>query len=152
MPALWVLADDDANARPIAQTDARADTDDVSRDDGPQGEAFLGKTVKLNFTIIEDDEEPSFVVLCARREFRISHDESGPEFQHSLSITGQLQRVDAEGRVFLAFEAMTHHHDRNEDFQGVFSSKGSAIVKFGKKTTLAHLGDQPLTVTATIED
>ncbi len=99
-----------------------------------------------------EDEEPSFVVLCAARNFLISHDESGPEFEHSLGISGELHPVDAEGRIFLSFEAKTHHHDLNEGFEGVFTSEGSAIVQFGKKVTLANLGDQPLTVTATVED
>ncbi len=64
----------------------------------------------------------------------------------------QLRPVDAEGRVFLAFEAKTYHHDLNEGFEGVFTSEGSAVVQFGKKVTLANLGDEPLTVTATVEE
>ena len=64
----------------------------------------------------------------------------------------QLRPVNAEGRIFLTFEAKTYHHDLNEGFEGVFTAEGSAIVQFGKKVTLADLGDEPLTVTATVEE
>jgi len=40
----------------------------------------------------------------------------------------------------------------NEGFEAVFASEGSAIVQFGKKVTLADLGEEPLTVTATVEE
>ena len=76
----------------------------------------------------------------------------GPEFEHSLDIAGQLRPVDAEGRIFLSFEAKTFHHNLNERFEGVFTSEGSAIVQFGKQVTPANLGEEPLTVTATVED
>jgi hypothetical protein len=132
------------------------DDDQPMTDDAPNEDAHhthpLGRTIKLTFTIIGDDEEPSFVVLCARRDFQISHEVSEPDFEHALNITGQLQPLDAEGRVFIDFEAMTHHNNLNEGFDGVFRSEGSAILKLDKKTTLAHLGDEPLTVTATVEE
>jgi hypothetical protein len=158
LPGFWVLAGDDDDRPRSDDVTSNDDRDATTSNDRPRtGDdadaiASLGKTVKLTFTIIGDDEEPSFTVLCAARDFRISHEESGPEFEHSLDITGQLRPVDAEGRIFLSFEAKTYHHDLNEGFEAVFTSEGSAIVQFGKKVTLADLGDQPLTVTATVEE
>ena len=170
LPGFWVLAGDDED-RPNSEnlTTARdADPDDLRSGDGRDDEdsddspktgddaadaiVFLGKTVKLTFTIVGEEEEPSFIVLCAAREFHISREERGPEFEHSLNISGELRPVDAEDRIFLSFEAKTHHHDLNEDFEGVFNTEGSAIVTIGKKVTLANLGDEPLTVTATVEE
>jgi hypothetical protein len=125
-------------------------TDDRSSDDD-RDEHHLGRTVKLEFTII-GEEEPSFSVLCAANEYLISHDVAGPDHDLALEFTGQVHPTDDPDRVFLTFEAMRHHADHNDGFEATFRAEGSAALKIRKKTTLANLGAERLTVTATVEE
>ena len=179
---VWVLAGfgDERPSSDSVRSDAQADRDDARRDDRPRdvdrprdedqprdvdrprADAVtddeappvrdLGKTIKLNFTIVGEDEEPSFFVLCAARDFLINHDVSEPDFEHFLNIVGRIHPTDAKDRVFITFEAMRHHTDQNEGIEASFRAEGSAILKVGDKVKLAVLGEEPLTVTATVED
>ena len=141
-------------------TDRPRDRDRVRDDDQPLTDdaptdavhvRHLGRTVKLEFTII-GEEEPSFIVLCAANEYLISHDIAGPNHDHALQIIGQVHPTDDPDRIFLTFEAMANHADHNDDFEATHRAKGSASLKIGKKTTLANLGNERLTVTATVEE
>lgn len=140
-------------------TDRPGDRDRPRNDDQPMTDApndvdsdthHLGRTVKLEFTII-GEEEPSFIVLCAANNYVISHDVAGPDHEHAIELVGEVHPTDDPDRISLTFEAMTHHGDHNEGFDATFRAEGSASVKIGKKTTLATLGEEPLTVTATVE-
>jgi len=104
--------------------------------------------VKLEFTII-GEEERSFIVLCAANNYLISHDVAGPDYEHAIELVGEVHPTDDPDRIFLTFEAMTHHGDHNDGFDATFRAEGSASLTVGKKTTLATLGEEPLTVTAT---
>jgi hypothetical protein len=110
----------------------------------------LGRTVKLEFTLI-GEEERSFIVLCAANNYLISHDVAGPDHEHAIELVGEVRPTDDPDRIFLSFEAMTHHGDHNDGFDATFRAEGSASLTIGKKTTLATLGEEPLTVTATLE-
>ena len=163
IPSLLMFAgDEDDRAR---KAEARRDRDDVrpkkenerdqdrEDDDDDEDEIIaLGKTVKLTFSIVGEEEERSFFVLCAANHYGIKHDVSEPNFNHGLEIEGRLHAVDAKDRLFITYEASINHSDNNEGIEASFSVEGSALLKLGKKTTLAVLGDEPLTVTATVED
>jgi hypothetical protein len=136
--------------RDRSRDDDQAITDDRPSDDDTDGH-HLGRTVKLEFTII-GEEEPSFIVLCAANNYAISHDVAGPDHEHAIELVGEVHPTDDSDRIFLTFEAMTHHGDHNDGFDATFRAEGSASVKIGKRTTLATLGEEPLTVTATAED
>ena len=112
----------------------------------------MGRTIKLEFKVIGEDEEPTFAVSCAGRTFLIQHDVSSPDFEGALTISGELAAVDAPDRIFIAFQSMTHHTDLNEDFDATFQMDGSAIVTLGKQVKLGDLGEQSLMLTATVED
>ncbi len=107
--------------------------------------------MKLEFTII-GEEEPSFIVLCAANNYLISHDVAGPYHDHAIELVGEVHPTDDPDRIFLTFEAVTHHGDHNDGFDATFRAEGSASLKIGKKTTLANLGADRLTVTATVEE
>ncbi|MBP90944.1 MAG: hypothetical protein CMJ64_30245 [Planctomycetaceae bacterium] len=107
--------------------------------------------MKLEFTII-GEEEPSFIVLCAANNYLISHTVTEVNFDHALEITGEVHPTDDPERIFLTFEAMTNHADHNEGIDATHRAAGSAPLKIDKKTTLANLGANRLTVTATVEE
>ena len=109
------------------------------------------KTVKLVFSLI-GEEEPTFMVLCAENNYLIEHDANEQDFEHALKILGQVRPTDDPGRIFLTFEASNFHSNHNEGFDATFKAEGSVSLKLGKKTTLATLGDEPLTVLATVEE
>ena len=142
LPGLLISADDDD----------RPKSDDVATDVPREQIQPLGKTIKLEFKLIGEDEQPSFFVLCAARNYRIEHDESGPEFEHYIKFTGEVHAVDAKNRIFVTFKAEMHHTNQNEDFDATFSSVGSVLLTLDKKTTITRLGEQPLTLTATVEE
>ena len=142
--------DSDRRRERRSRDDDQAITDDRPSDDAPDTH-HLGRTVKLEFTII-GEEEPSFIVLCAANDYVISHDVAGPDHEHAIELVGEVRPTDDPDRIFLTFEAMTHHGDHNDGFDATFRAEGSASVKIGKKTTLATLGEEPLTVTATVEE
>lgn len=52
----------------------------------------------------------------------------------------------------MTFDATLHHAEKNAGIEVTFESEASAIVQFGKKLTVATLGDAQLTVTATVEE
>ena len=107
--------------------------------------------MKLEFTII-GEEEPSSIVLCAANNYVISHDVAGPDHEHAIEHVGEVHPTDDPDRIFLTFEAMTHHGDHNDGFDATFRAEGSALVKIDKKTTLANPGADRLTVTATVDE
>jgi hypothetical protein len=133
----------------------RVDDDQTLTDDAPSDDTghtrHLGRTVKLEFTII-GEEEPSFIVLCAANDYLISETITEIDFDHALEIGGQVHPTDDPNRIFLTFEAMTSHADHNEGIEATHRAEGSASVKIDKETTLANLGADRLTVTATIEE
>ena len=138
--------------------DRRTDRDrrgDEDPDDEPNDAIHvqhLGRTVKLEFKILGPEEEPSFIVLVAATDYLISHDIAETNHEHALEIIGQVHPTDDPDRIFLTFEAMTHHADFNEDFDATHRAEGSASLRIGKKTTLANLGADQLTVIATMEE
>jgi len=126
---------------------------DAVKTDAPQQQApSLGKTVKLEFKLLGDDEQPTFFVLCAGRNYFLEHDESGLDFEHQFRLNGLVQPVDAKNKIFISFEATLNHSNVNKGFDATFRSEGSVLLTMDKKTTLTRLGDQALTLTATLED
>jgi hypothetical protein len=110
----------------------------------------LGKTVRLTFTVTNGDGDHSFPVLCAARSFLINHNIAEAEGGHELKFAGYLKAVDQTDRVFLSFDAFQAHSNNNEAFDATFKLQGSALVRFGRKTELGKLGEDKVTLTATL--
>lgn len=114
-PGFWTLAGSDAKATLDEPKEHLQAPEDL-----PTGEC-LGKTVKLTFTLV-GEEERSFIVHSATSRFLISHDVSEPDFDHAIKITGQLQPVEAADRVLVTFGATLHHAEKNAGIDVTFQT------------------------------
>jgi hypothetical protein len=113
---------------------------------------LLEKTVRLEFKLVNPEDEPTFPILCATKEFAISRDVSEPSFEHGLEIVGTIVPTKQQSRFLLTFKAKIHHRENNEGIDVNFAAKGSAILEIGKQKSLAVLGESPLKVTATFDE
>ena len=113
---------------------------------------FPARTVKLAFTLKGEDEAETFIVLSSGGEYTISHEHSGPDFEHSLQFNGEVTPGADATKVAFTYSVMTMHENQNEGERGAFTLKGSAVLKAGKETLLGHLGGQVVVVTATINE
>ena len=115
--------------------------------------AIPGRTIRLLFKLSgEEGENESFQVLCAGGRFVIDLSHSGPDFEHTLSFTGNLTPTGAKDNIPITFHINQTHEDKNEGNRGQQTLSGSATLKPGKATSLGSLGEQIITVTATIEE
>lgn len=145
-----VQKDADRSPPKDGQTDAKVEKSTVRSEDKPP--VSLGKTVKLEFKLVNPDEEQTFLILCATDDFTISRKLSDPNGAQDCEIAGKLTKADEQGRLLLAFKADLHHMDSKEGVDATFTGKGSAILEISKSKTLTILGPSPLKVTATLGD
>jgi hypothetical protein len=148
IPAYWLLAGDEP--KPEADAAKSVTPAHVEHQEGQT--PLLEKTVRLEFKLVHPEDEPTFPILCATKDFGISHDVSEPNFEHGVEIAGTIAPLDHQGRLLLTFKATNHHRDINEGIDVTFTAKGSAILEIGKQKTLGALGDSPLKVTATFDE
>ena len=113
---------------------------------------FPARTVKLAFTLKGEDEAETFIVLSSGGEYTISHEHSGPDFEHSFQLNGKVTPGSDATKVAFTYAVVTMHENQNEGERGAFTLKGSAVLKAGKETLLGHLGGQVVMVTATIDE
>ena len=118
----------------------------VQRSDEPQ----LGKTVRLTFTMTNDDGDHSFSVLCAARSFLIGHNAAEADGGNEMKFSGHLKAVDQPNRVFVSFDAFRSHSNNIEGADVTFKLQGSVLFRFGKKIELGKLGEEKLSLTATL--
>ena len=119
------------------------------KQDGLADEDPIGRTVRLTFTIKNDDGEESFPVVCASRTFLIEHDVSEDDGGHQLKLAGRLKTVDQKDRVFVQFDLQHYHSNNNNGLDATFKLRGSAIATLGKKLSLGNVGDQQISLTVT---
>jgi hypothetical protein len=146
--SLWLLADDDPTVEspkkkpPPVKTVAPADASG----------AMLGRTVKLEFRLADQETVPSFFVLCAANEYAISADITRPENNYGIKLTGALTPLGDQGKMLLTHESSLNYSDNDKGTEASFSGKGSAILELGKSRTLTEFGGKALEVTATLDD
>lgn len=141
--ALWLSAQTSDSAAGAAD-----DSSDASAPCCAALEPSLGRTVRLEFMVEHEDEAPRFPIVSAGGDFEITREEMGPEFEHHMSLRGEVLPTDDDDEVLVRFEISTGHSEVNEGHEGTFSATGSAIVTLGKELHLADLGDAPLKLTA----
>ena len=109
-------------------------------------------TIKLEFKL-HGEEVETFLVLSSGGDYTytISREHSGPNFEHSLQFDGSAAAADGK-KIQFTYAVVTMHENRDEAERGAFTVRGSAVLKAGKETTLAQLGGQTLTVTATVDE
>lgn len=112
----------------------------------------LGKTVRLTFTVKNDDGEHTHTVLCAARSFLIEHDVADDNGGHQLKFQGLLKAVDQNDRVFVQYNLMHNHSNTNDGLDATFKLKGSAMPTLDKKLALGSLGEQQISLTVTLVD
>ena len=176
LPLFWILASDrlgvkasphivDTEPDAVAAHDVGFDEADDDRaldeddededgDEGFEDIEFLGKTIKLEFMLLpQEDDEPSFTVVTAIHEYAIHEEVREGESEHSVELTGQLRVLDDDGKqILLTCEATLHDVDEKEDAETAFHAYASTVLIFHRAKTLARLGDKTLAVRATIED
>jgi len=108
----------------------------------------LGRTVRLEFKLEHEEESPRFPIVSAGGDFEVTREEMGPEFEHHLSIRGEVMPTDDKDVILVHFVASTGHSDVNDGHEGTFSATGSAMVAIGKELHLTDLGEAPLSLTA----
>jgi len=108
----------------------------------------LGRTIRLEFKLEHEEEAPRFPIVSAGGDFEITREEMGPEFEHHMSLHGEVLPTDNEDKVLVRFEISTGHAEVNEGHEGTSSATGSAIVTLGRELHVADLGDAPLNLTA----
>ena len=113
-------------------------------------EPSLGRTVRLEFKVEHEDEVPRFPIVSAGGDFEVTREEMGPEFEHHMTLRGEVLPVDDRDQALVRFEASTGHSEVNEGHEGTFSASGSAVVTLGKEIHLADLGEAPLKLTVTV--
>jgi hypothetical protein len=169
VPGYWALASDQGKSTTAKQpqpdklqkdadrispnegrNEAKAEKKNARPDDKPP--VCLGKTVKLEFKLVNPDDEQVLTVLCATDDFAISRKLSDTNGAQGCEVTGKLTKADDQGRLLLVFKADLHHMDSKEGVEATFTGKGSAILEIGKSKTLTVLGPSPLKVTATLGD
>ena len=144
--------DRDDDDRDRHHDDDRDDDDEHEYDDDHDHE-FFGRTIRLEFQLLEDEEQPTFVVLCAGGDFTIEHEAEERDVEHHLHISGELLPLDDDGdRVLIRFHAHQAEGNAEEGAKAEFAVKGSAVIEVGKSTELALLGDVPLSLTATDQE
>lgn len=134
-PAYWLSAQD----KPKQVSNASESREPAPVECQKERTPPLEKTVRLEFKLVNPEEEPTFPITCATREFEISHDVSEPNFEHRLQIAGTILPLKPQGRLLLTFKATNHHADFNEGLNATFTAKGSAILEIGKQKTLGAL-------------
>lgn len=112
----------------------------------------LGKTVRLTFTVTTGDGDHSFPVLCAARDFLINHNVAEANGGHELKFAGSLTAVDQQDRVFLSFDVFRADSNDVEGLDATFKLQGSAVLRFEQKTELGKLGEDKVTLTASVVD
>lgn len=167
VPIDWALAGDEAKPTTVKQPQPARVQDDRPSPSNGQGEAkaeksnarpddkppvCIGKTVKLEFKLVNPDDEQTLTVLCATDDFLISRKLSDTNGAQGCEVSGKLIKADDQGRLLLMFKAELHHMDSKEGVEATFTAKGSAILEIGKSKTLTILGPSPLKVTAALGD
>jgi hypothetical protein len=147
-PTWWLLAED----KPAPAVGADESDQPAPAEHQEPKTPLLEKTVRLEFKLVNPEDEPTFPIVCATKEFAISRDVSEPNFEHLVEIVGTIVPMKQQGRFLLTFKAKTHHRENNEGIDVNFSAKGSAILEIGKQKSLAVLGESPLKVTATFDE
>ncbi|MFQ5734324.1 MAG: hypothetical protein ACE5KM_20490 [Planctomycetaceae bacterium] len=130
-----------ANDAPVAK---RSDAPDLIEEDP------LGRTLRLTFTIKNDDGDHAFPVLCAGRSFLIEHDMSEDDGSNRMRFRGLLKGVDQKDRVFVQFDLIHSHSNIDNGFDATLTLKGSAMPTFGKKIALGNLGDEQVSLTVSL--
>lgn len=120
--------------------------------DGLAVEDPQGQTVRLTFTIKNDDGEHTHAVLCAGRTFLIEHDIAEDAGGHQLKIRGLVKAVDRKDRVFVQYDLLQTHSNFVDGFDATFKLRGSATPTFGKKLALGNLGDQQISLTVSLAE
>jgi hypothetical protein len=147
LPAYWLLAADEPRPPLVA-----GESDKPAHVEQHGNALLLEKTVRLEFKLVNPEDEPMFPIVCATKEFAITRDVSEPNFEHAVEIIGTIVPTKKQGSLLLTFRANTHHRENNEGIDVNFAAKGSAILEIGKQKSLAVLGESPLKVTATFDE
>ena len=124
----------------------------------PMGGMFPGgvmpipkHTVKLEFKTKGEGAE-SFLVLCSGGEYTINRSHIGPDNEHSQEFNGAVLPITDPKKIGFTYAVVWMHKSIAEDFDASFALKGSAVLKAGKETVLGFLGNQVLSVTATVDE
>ena len=123
-------------AADVAEPAAKAD----------DGLKLLGKTYKLTFKLVPDEEEPALVIRAAKPEYEVSINVSEANYDYENQISGELQPLSGSKRMLLTFDTLLHYIDQQDGTEATFTAKGSAVVEVGQVRTIAELGEKSLTV------
>jgi len=162
LPAVWTFAIDQKLPRDSVEVslvnfDDDDDDDDDDRDDNEHEDdddcehrfPYIGRTVKLEFTLIPEGDEPKFIVLSAGDSYGVERGGSSPNSEYSISINGDVFEGDEDNNVLVTYRASISHLNEAEGDQGDFSAYGSAMMELGKPQRLGYFGDKTLQLTVT---
>ena len=108
-------------------------------------------TVKLEFKT-KGEGGTSFLVLCSGGEYTVNRSHIGPDDEHSQEFNGEVLPITDPKKIGFTYSIVLMHKSIIEDFDASFALKGSAVLKAGKETVLGFLGNQVLSVTATVDE
>ncbi len=144
--AAFAVAKEDKNE---SKSKAKSDGARVKHD--PKTEAMpLGKTIKLNFKI-KEEETQRLTITTATTEYGTSFSYSDQGSNAFISINGRVRFVDDKQKKLLVTATLDLRYD---DDNGVFDSTGntSATIEFNKETDLLQQQVFTLTVEAELVD
>ncbi len=139
----------DATAKPVASENpdvGKPSRTSVTVSDEAPGD----KTVRLTFTINNDDGPHPFPVTCAARNFHLEHDITEADGGHQMKFTGYMKSVDQRDKTFVRFEIEQYHSNDTEGVDATFRLQGSAILTLGKKIDIGTLGEDRVSLQADI--
>ena len=115
-------------------------------DSGTEKVEQLERNVRLEFKLVPLDEgDQASYVLAASPNFRTLTRYQNEEFEVLFEVSGRIDLVD-DDRIFLAYEAHVEFDGDDEEAEMIVSS--SVLLKPGKATAAARMGEKTLMVTA----
>ncbi|REJ95605.1 MAG: hypothetical protein DWQ29_01810 [Planctomycetota bacterium] len=95
----------------------------------------LSTPVMLDFEV-DEGNDIGFTVLCASGDYRVSVDNSDPDGETHVEVSGTVRSMN-QGGLLLTFEAQIHHASLAEGEEFTFSAEGSAVLLPGEREALA---------------
>jgi len=119
-----------------------------------EAEKPLGQTVDLRFQLLppeNPEQNEAMSISVATRKYTVEMMMTGDGFRYQFAADGEIQPVKGKPDTFLLLFG-THIEYETEGSEFSFSGHGSVLVKLGKTTRLAAMGDKALVVTVTTAD
>ena len=96
----------------------------------------LSTPVMLDFEV-DEGNDIGFTVLCASGDYRVSVDNSDPDGETHVEVSGTVHPANGDDGLLLRFEAQIHHASLAEGEEFTFSAEGSAVLLPGEREALA---------------